>query len=82
MGNNFHLQWALMPPAPGNEGIEMPPDTNRGTSSSPTTPPLGSKQSGRWMEEVSLYLPSSGGTKTDQGQATELFPGDYYTTGP
>jgi hypothetical protein len=32
------------------------------------------------MKEVSLYLPSSGGTKKGQGQATKLFPGDYCTT--
>jgi hypothetical protein len=36
----------------------------------------------RTMEETSLYLSSSGGTKKGQGQATKLFPGDYCTTGP
>jgi hypothetical protein len=24
MGDDFHLQWASLPPAPGTEGIEMP----------------------------------------------------------
>jgi hypothetical protein len=34
------------------------------------------------MEEVPLYLPSSGGAKKGQGQATKIFPSGYCTEGP
>jgi hypothetical protein len=40
MGEDFHLQRAPLPLVLGNEGIEMPQDVNRDTSSSPSRPLL------------------------------------------
>jgi hypothetical protein len=43
MGDNFHLQWAPMPPAPGNEEIEMPKIPTGGQEVLQADPPLGPK---------------------------------------
>jgi hypothetical protein len=42
MGDYFHLQWAPVPSAPGNEGIQMP-QCQHGTGTSLSRPLLGPK---------------------------------------
>jgi hypothetical protein len=71
MGNDFLLQWAPVPPASGNEGVEIA-QMPKGSQGVPKQTPTGTQMIWGMNGEASLYLPSSERTRKGQGQATKL----------